>query len=100
MSERELMALVFGDETPAYGLELQEGALVGIRLSHVRRGSLAERVGARDGDVIEAIDGRELTSYVELATAERTVRTADRFSIRARRHGVAMTWLIAVGGRG
>ena len=96
VTRRELDAMLFGDETPAHGIELRDGAIVGLRVTHVKPGSLAERLGARDGDVIEAIDGRELTSYVELAEAERAVRDNTRFSVRARRHGVAMTWMIDV----
>lgn len=63
--------------------ELKNGHLIGFRLSSVRSNSLPARIGFREGDVIQAVNGIDLTTPDFALQNFAQIRSADliRFSI-------------------
>ncbi len=68
---------------------LVDGQLAGWRVAGIRRGSLFERLGLRNGDVVEGIDSAPLTRVQAALTSLDRLRTSSRFDVqllRAHRH--------------
>ncbi len=68
-----------------------DGAYAGFRLSAIRPGGLADRLGFREGDVLQRIDDRPLTSMEAVTEAASEVINADRFEVTLLRDGAPQT---------
>jgi general secretion pathway protein C len=64
-----------------------DGKLVGLRLSGIRADSLLGRLGWRDGDQVQSINGFLLTSPDKALEAYARLRTADHLVVRVVRGG-------------
>lgn len=69
-----------------------DGRAVGFRLSDIRAGSLPARLGLRDGDVIEAVNGLDVSTPAAALLAYMTLRNANQLAVRIVRHGRAQTF--------
>jgi S1-C subfamily serine protease len=85
VTARDIQGVMFGGEFPPYGIAHRDGNVVGVQIGKVAAGSAAERLGARDGDIIEAVNGVELTSWDALTRVEDSTRDGRRFDVRIRR---------------
>ena len=72
------------------------GDFDGYRLSAIRRGSLADRYGFENGDVVHSIDGRPLTSMQEAMAAYGALSDRDQVTVELTRDGnpVELTFLL------
>jgi general secretion pathway protein C len=64
-----------------------DGEFDGYRLSSIRRGSLAEQLGIKNGDVIHAVNGEQLNSMQAAMNAYNTMRTQSSFCFEVTRRG-------------
>jgi general secretion pathway protein C len=69
--------------TPAY----KDGKLSGVRVARAQKGSLADAVGLRTGDVVEAIDGMALDDINVSLEAMGKLRTASSVRLAIKRGG-------------
>lgn len=71
---------------------VREGAIEGFRVFGVRGGSLLTLLGIENGDVIESINGRDLSTpqHALEAYAQYAQRTSDRLTIGLRRRGTPL----------
>jgi len=68
-----------------------DGQFDGYRLSAIRRGSLPDQLGIRNGDVIHAVNGMELSSVQGAMEAYSTLQNEAGFSFEVSRRGQTMT---------
>jgi type II secretory pathway component PulC len=73
----------------------ENGLPVGVRLTHVRPGSIYTQLGLRSGDAITRINGRALDVESALSAYE-ALKNARRFDVELRRDGALLrhTYLI------
>jgi type II secretion system protein C len=64
-----------------------DGEFDGYRLSSIRRGSLAEQLGIKNGDVIHAVNGESLNSMQAAMNAYNTMRSQSSFCFEITRRG-------------
>jgi len=64
-----------------------DGEFDGYRLSSIRRGSLAEQLGIKNGDVIHAVNGESLNSMQAAMGAYNTMRSQSSFCFEITRRG-------------
>jgi general secretion pathway protein C len=69
------------------GPAFKDGKLNGVRVSRAAKGSLAESVGLRTGDVVEAIDGMALDDMNKSLEAMGKLRTASSVRLQLKRGG-------------
>lgn len=67
----------------------------GIRVVHVARGSVFDRIGLRDGDLITAVDNQAI-AVSNAVLAAQVARTKNRFRIDLDREGKAMSTQVVV----
>jgi hypothetical protein len=70
--------------------ELQAKRVVGLRLSGLREGDTAERLGLLDGDRLERLAGHEVSSPDKALEAYAAVRSANRIVLEIMRQGAPM----------
>jgi general secretion pathway protein C len=80
---------------------LREGTRVrptaeGVRVVGVRPGSLAARFGLENGDLIQAVDGKRLTSPDAALELVGRIRTASSMSVEILRRGQVVTRVVAI----
>lgn len=68
-----------------------DGNFDGYRLSAIRRGSLPDSLGIRNGDVIHAVNGMELSSVQGAMEAYSTLQNETGFTFEVSRRGQTMT---------
>ena len=68
--------------------------VVGAYVNSVNEGSAAEKTGIREGDIITAVDGEEITSSSELTAAVRTHYAGETAEITVWRDGEELTLTI------
>lgn len=75
-----------------------DGEYDGYRLSAIRRGSLPDRAGLTNGDIVTAVEGHPLTSIQEGMAAVEAVKAAQPTEVRVelRRRGSPMVLTIPV----
>jgi putative serine protease PepD len=73
------------------------GARAGAALTSVQAGSPAAKAGLTDADVVTAVDGRPVSSMIDLAAAIRTAQPGDRVVLTVVRSGVARTVSVTLG---
>lgn len=65
----------------------QDGAVTGMALRGVQPGTLLDRLGLRNGDVIQSMNGFDLTNPETALQAYAKLRAADRLMLRIERNG-------------
>ena len=68
-----------------------DGEYDGYRLSAIRRSSLGDQLGIRNGDVIHAVNGQSLDSVQNAMGAFQTMNSSNKFSFEVTRRGQTMT---------
>ncbi|MCO4747868.1 MAG: hypothetical protein KC912_23935, partial [Proteobacteria bacterium] len=68
-----------------------DGQIDGYRLSGIRRNSLGEKLGIRNGDIIHAANGQALTSMQGAMSAYTTLQSESSFNFEVTRRGQKMT---------
>ena len=67
--------------------KLEDGRSVGMQIYGVRADTLLTKLGIRNGDILESVNGQPLTSTDSALGAYTTLRTADEFNLTVRRGG-------------
>ena len=70
---------------------LVDGKPSGFQLSAIRRGSVFARLGLRDGDVVQSVNGLDVSTPATAMLAFVTLRNATHFAVRIVRHGEPQT---------
>jgi general secretion pathway protein C len=74
----------------------REGRAEGFRIHEIRPGSLYQRLGLQNRDVIRRIDGTELTSMDAVLGLYQRARSAERLEVEIERAGVSVRRTIEV----
>jgi S1-C subfamily serine protease len=95
--ERSQLQALFADPTPL----LREGTRVrptpeGIRIVGVRPGTMAARFGLESGDVVQAVDGKPLTTPDAALELVGRLRTATSVSVQILRKGQTVTRVLRI----
>ncbi len=72
----------------------ERGIPIGFKLFSIRPGSVWSHVGLQNGDVIERINGLDLTSPEKAMTVYSTLRCARRFEVEVRRRGEPLSLVL------
>ena len=64
-----------------------DGEFDGYRLSAIRRNTLADQLGIKNGDIIHAVNGQPLNSVQSAMNAYNTLRTDSSFCFEISRRG-------------
>ena len=65
----------------------EEGERRGFKLGRIKCGSILDQVGFKSGDIIEAVNGREIQSYSEAVTAFMGLRNRKVLWVQVERRG-------------
>jgi len=68
-----------------------DGAIDGYRLSGIRRGTVGEKLGIRNGDIVHKVNGYDLTSISEAMKAFQELQKEDSFNFELTRRGKKQT---------
>jgi len=71
--------------------ETQGGAVVGFKLSRIRKGTLLDALGLKSGDRVEAVNGFALNGPQAALEAYARLRVADDIRVKATRDGSPLT---------
>ena len=63
------------------------GIYIGFKMSQIDDGSIYQKAGVVDGDIITAVNGQELNSVAGSITLLKTLKGADHVEIDIRRGG-------------
>lgn len=66
---------------------LQNGKAIGFRLFNVRKGSIFERMGIKNGDVVREVNGTVIDSPAAASGLLDVIRTAENLELRLLRQG-------------
>lgn len=64
-----------------------DGEYDGYRLSAIRRNTIADKLGIRNGDIVHAVNGKPLDSMASAMEAFNTMRSEKNFSFEVTRRG-------------
>jgi len=70
---------------------LVDGEPAGFKLYAVQPRSWLDRLGVRNGDLLQSVNGYELTSPAQALLAYTSLRNESRFTVRIVRHGEPLT---------
>jgi general secretion pathway protein C len=70
--------------------KLEGGKPIGMEIRGVRDGTLLTKLGIKNGDILESVNGQSLTSTDAALGAYTTLRTSDKFNLAIRRGGESM----------
>lgn len=66
---------------------VENGGIVGWKMSRIKRGSIFKLIGLQEGDIIEVINGTKLTDASKAVTFLNTLREEDHIELKVRRKG-------------
>lgn len=66
---------------------LENGQIVGFRMSQIDEGSIYNKAGVANGDIVTSINGQELSSVAGTITLLQTLKNADAVDVEVRRGG-------------
>jgi len=67
---------------------LENGQIAGFKMSQIDEGSIYEKAGVRNGDIITGINGQELNSVAGSIALMRSLKGADHLDIDVKRDGI------------
>lgn len=70
--------------------KIENGESIGMEIRGVRPDTLLTKIGIRNGDILESINGQSLSNPDAALGAYTTLRTADKFTLSVRRGGQSM----------
>lgn len=70
--------------------KVEGGRSVGMEIRGIRANTLLTKLGIKNGDVLESVNGQSLTSTDAALGAYTTLRTADKFNLAIRRGSQSM----------
>ncbi|TNE86413.1 MAG: hypothetical protein EP330_21980 [Deltaproteobacteria bacterium] len=72
------------------------GDMDGIRVSGIRRGSLPDQLGLRNGDVVHQVDGHPIVGMSQAMAAYEAVQDEDELTVELTRRGspTVLTWTL------
>ncbi|MCB9669495.1 MAG: PDZ domain-containing protein [Alphaproteobacteria bacterium] len=73
-----------------------DGEFDGYRLSAIRRNTIADKLGIRNGDIVHAVNGKPLNSMTSAMDAYNTMQNEKAFSFEVTRRGQKMTMQYSV----
>lgn len=75
---------------------MENGGIAGFKMSQIDDGSIYQKAGLVDGDVITGINGSELNSIAGSIALLKTLKGADSLEVEIKRDGVPMKYTISV----
>ena len=75
---------------------MENGAIAGFKMSQIDDGSIYQKAGLKDGDVVTGINGSELNSVAGSITLLKSLKGADNMEVEIKRDGVPMKFTISV----
>lgn len=84
--DRSVLDGLFEDQAGLMSLvratpDMERGAIAGLKLTHVRPGSVVERLGLKSGDRLRSVAGVDLTTTEAALIAVAKLRSMPRFSL-------------------
>lgn len=73
-----------------------DGEFDGYRLSAIRRNTIADKLGIRNGDIVHSVNGKPLNSMTSAMDAYNTMQNEKAFSFEVTRRGQKMTMQYSV----
>jgi general secretion pathway protein C len=70
--------------------KVENGESVGMEIRGIRPGTLLTKIGIKNSDILESVNGQSLSSPDAALGAYTTLRTADKFTLSVRRDGQSM----------
>jgi general secretion pathway protein C len=70
--------------------KMEGGRSIGMEIRGIRANTLLTKLGIRNGDILESVNGQSLTSTDAALGAYTTLRTADKFNLAIRRGDQSM----------
>jgi len=87
------------DGAQAFQHRDEQGAFDGFRVAHIRKGSLGQRLGLRNGDVVHALNGHPVRSLEELWRAYGAEERTDVLELSITRRGEPLELQVRFAGR-
>jgi type II secretion system protein C len=75
---------------------MENGSIAGFKMSQIDDGSIYQKAGLKDGDVVTGINGSELNSVAGSITLLKSLKGADSIEVEIKRDGVPMKFTISV----
>jgi type II secretion system protein C len=75
---------------------MENGSIAGFKMSQIDDGSIYQKAGLKDGDVVTGINGSELNSVAGSITLLKSLKGADSMEVEIKRDGVPMKFTISV----
>jgi len=75
---------------------MENGSIAGFKMSQIDEGSIYQKAGLKDGDVVTGINGSELNSVAGSITLLKSLKGADNMEVEIKRDGVPMKFTISV----
>ena len=72
-------------------IKSNDGDMEGIQVNGIRQGTLADRLGLKEGDVLLEVNGQKIDSVVNTVRASMNAHTSDDLSLKIRRNGQVVT---------
>jgi type II secretory pathway component PulC len=93
---REFLSKVLGNSGKLIGIaavapKMEGGKPVGLWIRGIRDGTLLDKLGIHNADVLTSINGKPLEGTDAALEAYTLLRTADKFSLAIKRRGESLT---------
>jgi general secretion pathway protein C len=66
---------------------MEDGVAQGLRVSEISSDSIFQRIGLIDGDIVQAVNRKKISSPDDVVSLYQTMKTASRFSLQVTRDG-------------
>jgi general secretion pathway protein C len=74
--------------TPKMG---EDGEQEGLSMSNIKPNSIFRRMGLRNGDVLQSVDGQQIQSVDDALKLYDSLKSADKVSVQIQRRGTERT---------
>lgn len=75
---------------------MENGQIAGFRMSQIDEGSIYQKAGLKDGDVVTNINGSELNSVAGSIALLKSLKGADSLEVEIKRDGIPMKFTISI----
>ena len=90
-TQRAYLGVQIAEMTPEFAKRAGTGDMSGVYVANVIEGAGAEAAGIKVGDVITAVNGNKITTFVQLTEIIRQFRPGDKVDVDIVRNGRRMT---------